>query len=102
MKGASKRQVNAEEILAELKRVLESSTPPPGFRPASASMVSKSGALGRRSQIDEESDRRIQTTPNNSPESRQPIVFRKAITLIARNWKLVAGGLALAGAAMIA
>jgi hypothetical protein len=64
-------------------------------------MVSKSGSLGRRPQIDEESDRPIQTTPNNSPESGQPIVFRKAITPIARNWKLVAGGLALAGAAMI-
>ena len=101
MQGASRPQVNAEEMLAELKRVVESSTPPPNFRPPSPSMVSKSGSLGRRPQIDEESDRRIQTTPNNSPESGQPIVFRKAISLIARNWKLVAGGLALVGAAMI-
>ena len=101
MQGASRPQVNAEEMLAELKRVVESSTPPPSFRPPSASMVSKSGSLGLRAQFDKESDRRIQATADNSAESGQPTVFRKAITPIARSWKLVAGGLALAGAAMI-
>jgi hypothetical protein len=79
MQGASRQQVNAEEMLAELKRVVESSTPPPSFRLASASMVSA----------------------DNSAESGRPTVFRKAITPIARSWKQVAGGLTLAGAAMI-
>jgi hypothetical protein len=51
-------------------------------------MVSKSGS-------------RISATADNSAESGQPAVFRKAITPIARSWKLVAGGLALAGAALI-
>jgi hypothetical protein len=101
MQGLSRPQVNAEELLAELKRVVESSTPPPSFRPPSASMVSRSGSLGRRAQIDKESDRRIQATAENSAQSGRPTVFRKAITPIARSWKLVVGGLALAGAAMI-
>jgi hypothetical protein len=101
MKGASRQQVNAEDILAELKRVLESSTPPPSFRPPSASMVSKSGSLSRRAQIDKESGRRIQATTDNSAESGQPTVFRKATTPTARSWKLAAGGLALAGASII-
>ena len=99
MQGASRQPVNAEEMLAELKRVVDASTPPPSF--PTASMVSKPGSLVRRAQIDKESDRRIQATADNSAESGQPAVFRKATTPIARNWKLAAGGLALAGAAMI-
>ena len=71
------------------------------LRLPTASMVSKSGSLVRRAQIDKESDRRIQATADNSAESGQPAVFRKATTPIARSWKLAAGGLALAGAAMI-
>lgn len=97
MQGASRQPVNAEEMLAELKRVVESSTPPPSFRLTTASMVSKSGSLVRRAQ----SDRRIQATADNSAESGQPTVFRKASTPIARSWKLAAGGLALAGTAMV-
>ena len=99
MQGASRQPVNAEEMLAELKRVVDASTPPPSF--PTASMVSKSGSLVRRAQIDKESDRRIQATADNSAESGQPAVFRKATTPIARSWKLAAGGLALAGIAMI-
>ena len=96
MQGASRQPVNAEEMLAELKRVVDSSTPPPSSRLPTASMVSKSGP-----QIDKESDRRIQATADNAAESGQPAVFRKATTPIARSWKLAAGGLALAAAAMI-
>ncbi len=33
MQGAPKRQVNAEDMLAELKRVVEASTPAPGAPP---------------------------------------------------------------------
>jgi hypothetical protein len=97
---ATKLQVNAEEMLAELKRVVESSTPPPSFRPPSAAMVFKPDSLGRRAQIDKEGDRRIQATADNSAESRQPTVRRKATTPIARSWKLAAG-LTLVGAAII-
>ncbi len=99
MQGASRQPVNAEEMLAELKRVVDASTPPPSF--PTASMVSNSGSLVRRAQIDKESDRRIQATADNSAESGQPTVFRTPTTPIARNWKLAAGGLALAGAALI-
>ena len=42
MQGAPKRQVNAEDMLAELKRALESSTPPPNAPPLSASTAPKS------------------------------------------------------------
>jgi hypothetical protein len=101
MQGASRQPVNAEEMLAELKRVVESSTPPPSLRPPTASMVSKLGSLLWRAQIDNESDRRIRATADKVAEIRQPTVFRKATAPIARNWKLAAGGLALAGAAMI-
>ncbi len=101
MQGASRQPVNAEEMLAELKRVVDSSTPPPSFRHTTASMVSKSGSSVRRAQIDKESERRIQATADISAGSGQPTVFRKATTPIARSWKLAAGGLALAGAAMI-
>jgi hypothetical protein len=101
MQGASRQPLNAEEMLAELKRVVDSSTSPPSFRLPTASMVSKTGSIVRRAQIDKESDRRIQATADNSAESGQPTVFRKATTPIARSWKLAAGGLALAGTAMI-
>src|SRR5580704_8105087 len=97
MQGASRQPVNAEEMLAELKRVVESSTPPPSFRLTTASMGSKSGSFIRRAQIDKESE----ATAENSAESGQPTVFRKATTPIARSWKLAVGGLALAGTAMI-
>ena len=99
MQGASRQPVNAEEMLAELKRVVDASTPPPSF--PTASMVSNSGSLVRRAQIDKEGDRRIQATADNSAESGQPTVFRKATTPIARSWKLSVGGLVLAGAATI-
>ena len=42
MQGAPKRQVNAEDMLAELKRVVEASTLAPGAPPASASTAAKS------------------------------------------------------------
>jgi hypothetical protein len=100
MQGASRQPVNAEEMLAELKRVVDASTPP-SFRPSAASMVSKPGSLVRQAQIDKESDRRIQATADSAAKSGQQTVFRRTTTPIARSWKLAAGGLALAGAAMI-
>src|SRR5277367_88113 len=59
MQGAPKRQVNAEEMLAELKRALESSTGAPDASSPAAPTGSKSGSSGReirRAQIDKRSD----------------------------------------------
>jgi hypothetical protein len=100
MQGASRQAVNAEEMLAELKRVVEASKPLP-VRPPNASMLPKSDLLVRRAQPEKESERRIQATGDNSAESGQPTVPRKPTTPIARSWKLAAAGLVLAGAAMI-
>jgi hypothetical protein len=101
MQDASRQPVNGEEMLAELKRVVESSTPPPSFRLTPASKVSKSGSSVRGAQIDKESDPHIQASAHNPAESAQPNVSRKTTTPIARSWKLAAGGVALAGIAMI-
>jgi hypothetical protein len=101
MQGASRQSVNAEEMLAELKRVVEASTPPPSFRPATASMVFKSGSSARRAEIEKESDRRAPASADKPPGIGQPTVSRKATTPIARSWKAAAGGLALVGAAIV-
>jgi hypothetical protein len=102
MQGAPKRQVNAEEMLAELKRVLEASTSAPNVPPPSASTASKSSSLGqesRRSQIDKRSDRPIKANADNS--IGQPTDLQKSTRPSSRSWKLTAGGLALAGAAAV-
>jgi hypothetical protein len=102
MQGTSKRQVNAEELLAELKRVLESSTSAPNVPPPSALTISKSSSVGResrRSQIDKRSDRPIKANADNS--IGQPSDIQKSAKPSSRSWKLTAGGLALAGAATI-
>ena len=78
MQGAPKRQVNAEEMLAELKRALEASARAPNIPPALGSRAAKSSSRGQES-------RRVQ-------RSMRPGW---------RSWKLTAGGLALAGAAAI-
>jgi hypothetical protein len=102
MQGTTKRQVNAEEMLADLKRVLESSTRAPNVPPPSASALSKFSSLGResrRSQIDKGSDRPIKANADNSIE--QPTDLQKPTRPSSRSWKLTARGLALAGAAPI-
>jgi hypothetical protein len=102
MQGASKRQVNAEEMLAELKRALESSTLAPDVPPLSGSTVSKSGSAvpeSPRSQIDKQGGRAIKASADNS--IRQPGDFQKSAKPRLQSWKLTAGGLALAGAATI-
>ena len=65
MQGAPKRQVNAEEMLAELKRALESSTRAPDVRrpPPRGAQVRFSGPESSRSQIDRGSDRPVWRTP---------------------------------------
>ena len=102
MQGAPKRQVNAEEMLAELKRVLESSTRAPNAPPPSASTVSKSSSRDRkswRSQIDRGSDRPAKANVDKSIGPRTDV--QKSTRPSSRSWKLIAGGLALAGAATI-
>jgi hypothetical protein len=102
MQGAPKQQVNPEEMLAELRRVLESSTRAPNAPPPSASTVSKSSSPGReswRSQIDKGSDRPAKANADKSIGPRTDL--QKSTRLSSRSWKLLAGGLALAGAATI-
>ena len=102
MQGAPKRQVNAEEMLAELKRALESSTRAPNPPPPSASTAAKSSSPGRenwRSQIDKGSDRPAKANVGKSIGRRTDL--QKSARPGSRSWKLIAGGLALAGAAAI-
>jgi hypothetical protein len=102
MQGTPKQQVNAEELLAELRWVLESSTRAPNAPPPSASTVSKSSSPGPeswRSQIDKGSDRPAKANADKSTGPRTDL--QKSTRLSSRSWKLLAGGLALAGAATI-
>jgi hypothetical protein len=99
MQGAPKRQVNAEEMLAELRRVLESSTPAPDSPPPSASTAPKSSSPGRDNrqlQIARRSDRPVKASADSS--IGQPTDLQKSTRPGSRRWKLTAGGLALAGA----
>ena len=103
MQGASKQHVNAEEMLAELKRVLESSPRAPDVPPPSASMVSETSSFGPealRPQTVEGNDDPIKATPDDRVKSGQPTDPHKSPMLTARTWKLTVGGLALAGAAI--
>ncbi len=101
MQGAPKRQVNAqvnaEDMLAELKRALESSTPAADAPPPAASTTPKTRSPkpgspkasspsqeARRSRIDRGSDGPGRT-------------IRRSF----RSWELIAGGLALVGAAAV-
>jgi len=79
MQGPPKRQVDAEEMLAELKRALETSTLAPHVQPPFRSTASKSGSRALES-------RRSQPQLQGSTRP------------VWRNWKLTAAGLALAGA----
>jgi hypothetical protein len=102
MQGAPKRQVNAEEMLAELKRALESSTRAPNAPPPSASTGPKSGSSDRkssRSQIDRGSDRPVKANADSSIVPRTDL--QKSTRPSPRRWKLTAGALALAGVAAV-
>jgi hypothetical protein len=114
MQGAPKRQVNAqmnaqvnaqvnaEDMLAELKRALETSTPAPdaSLRAASTAAQPRSpGPETRRSQIDRGSDRPAKANAKTSIGKRADL--QKSTRPGARSWKLIAGGVALAGAAII-
>src|ERR1700722_2790864 len=102
MQGAPRRQVNADDMLAELKRALESSTHTPDAPPPSASTAPKPRSPGRetgRSQIDNGSDR---PAPANADKSTGPRTeLQRSTRPNSRSWKLIAGGLAVAVAATI-
>ena len=111
MQGAPKRQVNAqvnaEDMLAELKQALESSTRAPNAPPPSASTAPKSSAPKSSSpdresrwlQIDRGSGRPAKANADKS--IRQPTDLQKSPWPSSRRWKLTAGGLALAGVAAV-
>ena len=102
MQGAPRRQVNAEEMLAELKRALESSTHTPDAPPPSASTAPKPSLPGPatgRSQIDNGSGR--PATANTDKSTRPRTELQRSTRPNSRSWKLIAGGLALAVAATI-
>ncbi len=101
MQSTTKRQVNAEEMLAELKRVLETSTRAPDVPPTLRVDRFQSSSLGResrRSKNDRGNDRSIKATTDTGG---QPTDLQKSTRPSSRSWKLTAGGLALAGVAMI-
>ena len=103
MQGAPKRQVNAEDMLAELKRVVEASTHAPSAPPSSAATAPRPSASGPetwRSQIDNGGDRAAKAKADSS--IGQPAHSQKSAGPSSRRWKLTAGGLALAGAAVFA
>jgi hypothetical protein len=102
MQGAPKRPVNAEDMLAELKRALETSTPAPDAPLRAASTAAKPRSPGpetRRSQIDRGSDRPAKANAKKSIGPRAEL--QKSTSPGSRSWKLIVGGLALAGAAII-
>lgn len=102
MQGAPERQVNAEDMLAELKRVVEASTLAPGAPPASASTAAKPISTGRekgRSQIDSEGGRPVKANPKISVGPRP--APQRPTRRSPRSFKLIAGGVALAAAAIV-
>jgi hypothetical protein len=106
MQGAPKRQVNAqvnaEDMLAELKRALETSTPAPDAPVRAASTAAKPRSPGpetRRLQIGSGSDRPAKANAKQAIGRRADL--QKPTRPRGRSWKLIAGGVALAGAAII-
>ncbi len=102
MEGTAKRQVKAEEMLAELKRALKSSTPAPNAPPPSASTAARSTSPARdnrQSQIDRESDHTVKAKADRS--NGQPPDLEKSTRPSSRRWTLTAGAIALASAAVV-
>ena len=97
MEGTAKRQVNAEELLAELKRALESSTHAPGA-PPSASTAPKSNSPSRKKQRSHWGiDLPVEASADKSIKPRADL--QKSTRPSSRRRKLTTGGLALGGVA---
>ena len=102
MQGAPKRQVNAEDMLAELKRALKSSTPASDAPSRAASIGPQAGYPSleiRRSQSDGARDRPLKAEAQNSIGARTD--RQRPTRAKSRRLGLTLGGLALAGAAAI-
>jgi hypothetical protein len=99
MQGAPKRQVNAEDMLAELKRIVESSTHAPDAQiPSSASTVSKPNPPDwGSSRLQSGRPAKANVDKSIGPRTDLPKSSRSS----SRPWKWIAGGLTLAGAAAI-
>ena len=93
MQGAPKRQVNAEDMLAELKRVVEASTHAPSAPPSSAATAPRPSASGPetwRSQIDNGGDRAAKAKAGSSigqPAHSQKSAEAKLQTLETDRWR---------------
>jgi hypothetical protein len=97
MQGAPKRQVNVEEMLAELKQALESSPPAPNATSLSASALSTpSGRDNQRSHWGVDLPVKV-----NADSSIGRPDLQTSSKSNSRRWKLTAGGLALAGVAAV-
>jgi len=101
MDGTTKRPVNAEDMLAELKRVVEASTHAPGARQHPAASMAGKSSLPKpeigRSQIDR-SGPAAQARAGKATAPRTEA--RKPAARGVLRWTLSAAGLALAGAAV--
>ena len=100
MEGTAKRQANAEEMLAELKRVVELSTRAPQAPPPSASTTPKSGSPRRETRRSHWGiDPPDKAIVDRSIGPRTDL--QKATRPRSRSWTPIAGGIALAAAAAI-
>ena len=98
MQGAPKRQLNAEEMLAELKRALESSTRTPDAPPTPASTAPKSSSPRREPRRSHWGiDPPIKASADSSVG--KPTDLQKSMKPGSHRRKLTAAGLALGGAA---
>ena len=102
MEGTTKRPVNAEDMLAELKRVVEASTHAPGARQHPAASLAGKSSLPKpeigRSQVDRRSGPAAQASAGKATAPRTEA--RKPAARGVLRWTLSAVGLALAGAAV--
>ena len=109
------RQVNAEELLAELKRLLESSRHPPFAPPPSASTVFASASTAAEPRQSTEIEKAHDSTDDLSADGslkrrsadlrdtygQHEHLTREATHLRSRRWRLVASGLALGFAVVV-
>ena len=101
MEGTAKRQVNAEDMLAELKRAVKSSATAPDAPPPSASTAPS--PIPRAGKIGDRKSTRKATAPSRRrrPQDRTAANLQKSTRPESRSWKPTAGGIVLAGAATL-
>ena len=106
--GGTTRQASAEDLLSELKRLLESSGHPPFAPPPSASIVSASASTAaeprQSTDIDKAHDSADDLIADGSPKrspadlretyGQHQVVPRELTHLRSRRWRIAASGLA--------